>query len=773
MDLESAKKEILKRSKTGNVTIVVGETGSGKSTEVPQLFLRSSATEKVVVTEPRRVAAISLYERVKYLAGDLGGQVGYKVRFQDVTNRKTRLTYVTDGMLLKWIENEAVSGTVIVDEVHERSVRTDVIMGVLKKSIKKIRLVLMSATVDLNLLVKYFEKDGIEVSVIRIEGKAHPVQIKYLPKRTSDYIDTAYNTIKKIIKETRDARRAGSGSFGRGDDGRGGGKGSDGSNSGISSDTKYNSNNTTRHNTHHHNTTSKPKKAKNEIDDEIDRIFKKEESEEVRGADRSSFFLSGSILVFLSGIEDIEDLCRMIEGFPDVEILKMHSSISDSEQKQIFSRRAANIRVILSTNIAETSLTIPDVKWVVDSGVQKITMSKNGIEHLGVVKISKSSAKQRAGRAGRVGPGVCYRLYTESTFKQLEENNVPEILRTNVASVCLSLVAKGEHPLEFDFLEPPSRDSLMASLRELFVLGLIDKSGNITELGKLVSKLPLSPSLGKFLVSGKSLQIPCTAAAICAMLSSESPFIFSDIRDRSRRTPERFSDASWAVPRESDDEMRPPAAKEETASRMKSVHNNAAKESDLTICAAVLFRFVNLPRALQKDFCHSAGVSLKEMATAAKVYQQLLSLIGAVPSDCASEIHSELLEPPESEKICEKPLEKEKNTQTDEKRPAASLARVRGGAEKEALSSPSSISLTCATADRVHAAGSSSFLTRVAQILKNGGYLHLYSNTTVFVHPSSSLFHKREERISFILAAQTSKPYVLYVFPYVPPHVLA
>ncbi|OAG31409.1 hypothetical protein NEDG_01936 [Nematocida displodere] len=681
------KEAILAESRPGRVVIVVGETGSGKSTEVPQIFIRANPEEKVVVTQPRRVAAISLARRVGFLMEDVGKDVvGYTVRFQDSTKKSTRLKYVTDGILLRWIEQKKEVRTVILDEVHERSVRTDVLIGLLKERISTTRLILMSATADTEALSAYFEKSGVEVKVIRIEGRAFPVSIKYLPKKASDYIQLAYEVIKKILKETAPQRPSA-----------------------------------------RLCTTTEPVPVPVPEPNPIDSIFSSG-SGSGSGAPCAgpstgpstgpqTIVRSGTVLVFLSGLEDIEDLYKLIAIFPDVEILRLHSTLSDSEQSKVFKRREKRIRVILSTNIAETSLTIPDVKWVVDTGVQKIGVSREGVDALGIVKISKSSAKQRAGRAGRLGPGTCFRLYTEDAFHRLEENNTPEILRTDISSVCLTLVSGGISPEAFDFLEAPAENVIVSSLRELFILGLITKDKKITELGKKVVTLPLSPALGRFLIVGKTLGVPCTAASICAVLSLEVLSLLG---------------------------------KESTVS-IASVWEQPMKESDLTVAASLFFTFAKVPSRQRKEFCSQAGLSLKEMVKAEQIYHQVLSLIGT--KHTTTECHA-----------------------PEETAPAMTQQLPKKESLTEKYQKNEFVQLLPQTADSLHAAASGAFLTRVAESMKNGGYLHLYSKATVFVHPSSVMFRKREEMVSFILTSQTTKAYILYVFPFMPaslPLVLA
>ncbi|KFG25920.1 uncharacterized protein NESG_01909 [Nematocida ausubeli] len=681
---EQVTHEITAKVRLGSVLIVVGATGSGKSTGIPQALLKTTG-DKITVTQPRRVAAIALASYVGRSAES--GVVGHKVRFSDTTSHKTRLRYVTDGILLKEMEEKVRLSTVIIDEVHERSIRTDILLGLLKKKIKTIRLVLMSATADINMLTEYFARDKIPVEYCEIPTQKHTVKINYLPRKSSDYIQLAYDTVKKIMKNAKDLKNK------QTENNIPDAQQITHSSSACNKKepaTKdvHNSKNSKK---------SKSKKANNPQEelDEMDCIFAKKEftPKQVNIPDG---FTCGTILVFLSGLEDIEDLFKMLEKHSGLEILKLHSSLSDTEQKLIFTRRKSNIRVILSTNIAETSLTIEDVRWVIDSGVQKINISKDGIDSLGIVKISKSSAQQRTGRAGRVGPGICYRLYTECAYNLMHENNIPEIMRADISSVSLSLIQMGIDPEVFDFLEAPNANAILSALAELFILGLIDENRRITELGKKVSKLPLSPSLGKFLLIGKSLGAGHASAAVCALLAGDRISLFS---------------------------------KEVNTSTIVSVHNSPSKCSDLTLYASVFFTYLTYSARLKVDFCQSLGLSLQEMRNSEKIYKQLTLILELNPG-----IESEIDE-------------------TEDKHTL------------------SCIPLRPIIADRLHTSASAGFMTRVAE-MKGNAYMHIYSEKQIYVHPSSSMFSRKEGSLGFIVTSETTKPYILHVFPYIPNEIL-
>ncbi|KAI5180011.1 hypothetical protein NEOKW01_0340 [Nematocida sp. AWRm80] len=691
--LDKVKEELLESIGPGKVVIIVGETGSGKSTEIPQMLLRHNPKETIIVTQPRRVAAISLARRVSYLTKDLGEDlVGHTVRFEDTTKRTTRLKYATDGILLKLLENNKRPETVIIDEVHERSIRTDILIGLLKQNITTVKLVFMSATADTKRLTEYFTKDNIPVRLIKIPRQEHKVSIRYLPKKGSDYIQLAFDTIRKIQKESKQ----------------------------LQFSHKHKSERETNTSTQITSKTKRPNRQTEPTDKEIEALEKilirtrPEENTETKetlidpeknnnlskSINEDISFSKGTILVFLSGIEDINDLYSMLEILPGIEVLKLHSTLSDTDQKKIFQRREKDLRIILSTNIAETSLTIPDVKWVIDTGVQKMNIVREGIESLGIVKITKSSAKQRAGRAGRVSAGICYRLYTEETYNQLEENNLPEILRSDLSSVSLSLISLGIDPLSFDFFEAPEKEHLVYALKELFVLGLITKETTITPLGESVNKLPISPSMGKFILVAKSLNVICSACAICAVLSSEKLSFFSKETDLSKIQSTTDKDYS----------------------------------SDLTMYASIFFTFLSYTQRLRKEYCQQLNVSYRDLVMAEKIYNQLLVLLN----------HKE-------------PNRKELSFFSSN--PSSET-------EVEQKETNGQISLLPFAARNLHKAATSAFLTRIAEASTGPAYTHLYSNTSVFIHPSSLFFKRKEPHIGFILTTQTTKPYILYVFPY-------
>ena len=446
-----------------NQTIVlVGETGSGKTTQIPSLMLEAGIAGRrmVACTQPRRVAAMSVSKRVsEELDCELGEEVGYTIRFEDVTGPKTVLKYMTDGMLLR----EAMAdpkldryAAVILDEAHERTLSTDILFGLIKEVATQrpdLKLVVMSATLDAGKFQAYFDS----APLMKVPGRLHPVEIFYTPEPERDYLEAAIRTVVQI------------------------------------------------------------------------HLCEPE----------------GDILVFLTGEQEIEDACKKTkteieqlgEQVPPVVVLPLYSTLPMDRQRQIFdppppARRPGEPngrKIVFSTNIAETSLTIDGIVYVVDPGFakQKVYNPRIRVESLLVSPISKASAHQRAGRAGRTRPGKCFRLYTEKAFKkELMEQTYPEILRSNLSSVVLQLKKLGiEDLVHFDFMDPPAPETLMRALELLNYLGALDDDGNLTELGSMMAEFPLDPQLAKMLLYSPQLNCSNEILSIVAMLNTPNPFM--------------------------------------------------------------------------------------------------------------------------------------------------------------------------------------------------------------------------------------------------------
>jgi HrpA-like RNA helicase len=421
----------------------------------------------IAITQPRRVSACSLARRVAFeRRGDVGREVGYNVRFDNKSTPRTKIKYLTDGMLLREIlADPSLSSysVVILDEIHERTVQTDLLIGLLKtlQSQRPLKLVLMSATLHCQLFVQFFHNPPI----IQVAGRMFPVDVLYLDQPESDYVDACYISIIQL-----------------------------------------------------------------NIDLE----------------------LPGDFLVFMTGQEEIEELSnRLTSKSPDppLHVLPLFAALPMLQQQQIFdSPPAGHRKVILSTNIAETSVTIPGIKYVIDSGLVKIKSFNpvTGVEVLGASPVAKAQALQRAGRAGRESPGICFRLYTESSFLELSDSPIAEIRRSDLSSIVIQLFAMGvDNPLKFEFLERPPLQLLQAALQTVFGLGALDDSGKLTDDGKTMANFPLGPRMTKVLLRAASEGCGGCALSLLAMLSCENLFVSpGDARKRARKQHELFVDAT-------------------------------------------------------------------------------------------------------------------------------------------------------------------------------------------------------------------------------------
>lgn len=447
------------------VTIIVGETGSGKSTQLPQLLLEENFKERIVVTQPRRVAAMSLAHRVADEMGcNVGEAVGYQVRFQARVGAKTQLRYMTDGMLLRefMLDKEVRRySTIIIDEAHERTVVTDLLLGLLKRLLRQrrrsLRVVVMSATLDADRFASFF--DGARV--LYVPGRTFPVERFYVRTSPASVVDAAVRTARQI-----NAHEA-----------------------------------------------------------------------------------TGDILVFLAGQEEIEAACEMVRReersaderqkaarsrssssssrIPRLVPIPFYASLPEAAQRKAFEPAAegelaeaggrSTRKVIFATNIAETSVTIPGVRYVVDSGLRKVKVyrSKLGLDSLLPAPISQASAAQRAGRAGREAPGKCFRLFTEREYMELAPHSETEIVRVSVAGPILTLKNAGvDDVLAFEWVEPPKPRAVANALLQLYALRALDDSGRITPLGRQMVTLPVDPSLAAVLIGARTAAPHLRDAAI-------------------------------------------------------------------------------------------------------------------------------------------------------------------------------------------------------------------------------------------------------------------
>ena len=469
--LTIGRDEFLQLYQKSQILVFVGETGSGKTTQIPQFVLYDDLPQLnrklVACTQPRRVAAMSVAERVSQeMDVKLGEEVGYSIRFEDVTSQKTILKYMTDGMLLREAMNDnnlSRYSTIILDEAHERTLATDILMGLLKEVVVRrpdLKLVIMSATLDAQKFQRYFgDATKTDAPLLAVPGRTFPVEIFYTPEPERDYVEAALRTVLQIHA-------------------------------------------------------TEPE---------------------------------GDILLFLTGEEEIEDAVRKITLEVDemireadagpMKVYPLYGTLPPAQQQKIFEQApASRIRggrpgrkCIVATNIAETSLTIDGIVYVVDPGFskQKVYNPRIRVESLLVSPISKASAQQRAGRAGRTRPGKCFRLYTEGAFdKELIEQTYPEVLRSNLSSTVLELKKLGIDDLvHFDLMDPPAPETLMRALEELNYLACLDDEGNLTTLGRLASEFPLDPALAVMLISSPEFYCSNEILSLTALLSVPQIFV--------------------------------------------------------------------------------------------------------------------------------------------------------------------------------------------------------------------------------------------------------
>jgi ATP-dependent RNA helicase DHX8/PRP22 len=436
------------------ILIVIGETGSGKTTQLTQYLQEAGygMRGRIGCTQPRRVAAMSVAKRVAEEVGcRLGDEVGYCIRFEDLTSERTVIKYMTDGMLLReCLTDHALSAysCIILDEAHERSLNTDVLFGLMKKAVTArpdLKLIVTSATLDAEKFSNFF----LSASIFMIPGRTFPVEKLYTKAPEVDYMEAAMLTVMQIHLQEP----------------------------------------------------------------------------------------PGDILLFLTGQEEIDTACEILYErveklgalAPPLVPLPVYAALPTELQSRIFNPAAPGSRkCVIATNIAETSLTIDGIFYVVDPGFvkQKVYNPKLGMDSLVVVPISQAAANQRSGRAGRTGPGKCYRLYTENAFRnEMHPSTIPEIQRTNLATTVLTLKAMGINDLiNFDFMDPPPLATLLSALEELYALGALDEEGLLTKTGRRMANFPLEPQMSRTLITAVELGCADEIITIIAMLSVPNVF---------------------------------------------------------------------------------------------------------------------------------------------------------------------------------------------------------------------------------------------------------
>ncbi|KOC71150.1 Putative ATP-dependent RNA helicase DHX33 [Habropoda laboriosa] len=521
------RKRLLEEIRRNSTLIIIGETGSGKTTQIPQLLLSSGVAGTsgcIGITQPRRVAAVSVARRVAQEQGvETGKLVGYCVRFEDVTSSQTRIKYLTDGMMVREAMTDEILSdysVVILDEAHERSVQTDVLLGVVRraqnlrklKNLPLLKLLVMSATMDVDKFTKYFQAPAVY-----LEGRQHPVKIYHAVKTQEDYAFSALVTAFQIHRDN----------------------------------------------------------PANE-----------------------------DILVFLTGQEEIEaavvsarQVAKQLDGqgYPPLKVFPLYSALPTHQQLEAFKPSPPGMRkLILSTNVAETSVTIGGIRHVIDTGVVKARTHHptTGLDVLRVEKVSKAQAWQRTGRAGREAAGKCYRIYTKEDFERMMEMPVPEIQRCSLAGVALQLLAIGVDITTFDFMDKPPKEAVDVAVTCLEKLGAVKGSPpQLTTLGRTMSLFPLDPRFTKVILASVEHQCLEEALTVVALLSGES--VFTD-----------------------------PPAKRQQAYAARS--RFASPEGDHVTLLNVFRAYTNMKQ--KKVWCHENFLHHRNLEYAAEVRQQLAAL---------------------------------------------------------------------------------------------------------------------------------------------------
>lgn len=463
------REEILDALRNNDVVIVCGDTGSGKTTQLPKMAIelgRAADGRCVAVTQPRRMATVAMAERVAdELHSPIGGLVGFQHRFQRKVSQDTRIKFMTDGVLLSETRHDPLLtayDTIIVDEAHERSLNIDFLLGIIKRLLSRrhdLKVIVSSATLD----VKGFSRFFGCAPVIEVPGRLYPVDVAYRPPLDGEDIDIAGEVTQAVL----------------------------------------------------------------------------------------SLPTQGDVLVFLSGERDIRECAERLRGrFGESnEIIPLYASLPSGEQRRAFAVSSRR-RIILSTNVAETSVTLPGIRYVVDSGLARISRynHRTQVQRLQVERISQASARQRAGRCGRIGPGVCVRLYSEEDYASREEFTPPEIMRSSLAGVILTMLDLGLGDVaDFPFIDPPRQASVREGMTELMEIGAVVLSDcaapKLTDVGRKLARIPVEPRLSRIMLEASHLAALPSVLPIVAALSCDDP----RRRPADERDKAKAAHAKWRV----------------------------------------------------------------------------------------------------------------------------------------------------------------------------------------------------------------------------------
>src|SRR5450830_317329 len=481
LPVSGRRQEIAAALQANQVIIVSGETGSGKTTQLPKICLQLGRGEKGLIghTQPRRIAASSTAKRIAQELGTPPGEhVGFKVRFNDTLTKGAWVKLMTDGILLAETQTDPLLrqyDTIIIDEAHERSLNIDFLLGYLKQLLPKrpdLKVIITSATIDADRFSRHF---GCEVNgelkpapVIEVSGRLYPVEIRYRPVDNADRSNLAPEVANARARAEGRATQA-----------------------------------------------QKDREQRDLMDAVVDAV------------DELARIGSGDILVFLPGEREIRDAAEALRKHhpPHVEILPLFARLSAQEQERVFKISNAR-RIVLATNVAETSLTVPGIRYVVDAGLARVKRYsyRNKVEQLQIEPIAQSAANQRAGRCGRVADGVCIRLYDEQDFLQRPKFTEPEILRSSLAAVILRMKTLHLADVEtFPFIEPPLARAIADGYQLLQELGAVDEYNQITSLGHKLAKLPLDPRVGRMILAALDNVCLTEVLIIASALSVQDP----------------------------------------------------------------------------------------------------------------------------------------------------------------------------------------------------------------------------------------------------------
>ena len=455
LPISQRREEIAELIKNNQVLIVAGETGSGKTTQLPKICLELGYGSRGLIghTQPRRIAARTVADRIaSELKTTLGETVGYQVRFKDQSSDKTQVKLMTDGVLLAEIQNDRLLSryeVIIIDEAHERSLNIDFLLGLLKPLCKKrpdLKIIITSATIDLEKFAKHFSTNEKPAPIIEVSGRTYPVEV-------------VYQTIDESGRALEDS-----------------------------------------------------------ITSAVEELIK--------GEQHGLYNANGDILVFCSGERDIRETANALRRANlNIDVLPLYARLSVAEQNKVF-KPSHKRKVVLATNVAETSITVPGIAYVIDPGLARISRYsfRSKVQRLPIEEVSQASANQRMGRCGRVANGVCIRLYSEDNFKARAQFTPAEILRSNLASVILQMRRLGIKDIEhFDFLDTPDSRLLNDGIKLLQELNAIDKNHQLTPIGKQISIIPVDPRYARILAEANKLGCLRDALVVISVLSIQDP----------------------------------------------------------------------------------------------------------------------------------------------------------------------------------------------------------------------------------------------------------